>query len=273
MTPILESTIEPEQIRQLREGGRLIPFIGAGLSKNLGLPDWNELIKLLAADLNLAPREFDLKGDFLQLAEYYLLVKGDVSEFKKMMIRFLHPPDEAITGSRIYNNLVDLNFPIIYTTNFDDIIERAYSLKGVPYHSVSDMDDLVSSPKGVTQIIKIHGTYNNQSNIVLTESHFFDRLEYETAIDIKFKHDILGATIMFLGYSFRDINIRYRIYEMMKFKHQVRRAGLECPTAIFVDFRIGKIRRLVLQSRGIPVVELKNDNKGRRVAQFLELLR
>lgn len=270
---IIESTIPVERIRELREDGRLIPFIGAGLSKNLGLPNWEGLIRLLAEDLGLEAREFDLRGDFLQIAEYYLLVKGDIGAFKKMMHRFLHPADRDIQRSPIYNTLVDLNFPFIYTTNFDDIIERAYQLKGRPWHAISDMHHLLAPPRNVTQIVKIHGTYNDDSSIVLTESHFFNRLEFENAIDIKFKHDLLGHTFMFIGYSFRDINIRYRIYEMMKYKHQVQSAAVQIPTAIFVDFKIGQIRKKILAARGIPTVELNHDNKGKRVAEFLDLLR
>lgn len=273
LDPVRESSISIEEIKQLREQERLIPFIGAGLSKNLGLPNWEGLIRILADDLQLAPRDFDLKGDFLQIAEYYLLVKGNIDAFKKMMHKFLHPPDQSILDSPIYNTLVDLDFPFIYTTNFDDIIERAYQLKGVPYHAITDMEDLLNTDKDVNQVIKIHGTYNNDSNIVLTESHFFNRLEFENAIDIKFKHDLFGHTALFLGYSFRDINIRYRVYEMMKYRHQMRHSAKTLPAAIFVDFNIGRIRKKILASRGIPIVELRDDNKGHRVAQFLDMLR
>lgn len=270
---IVDTSITIGRIRDLLKGERLIPFIGAGLSKNLGLPNWEGLIQILADDLDLSPREFDIKGDFLQFAEYYILVKGSVEEFKQTMHRYLHPTDEAIIKSPIYNTLVELRFPIIYTTNFDDIIERAYRLKGIKYHSISDLPDLLSYPKRVPQIVKIHGTYNDDSGIVLTESHFFDRLEFENAIDIKFKHDLLANTMMFLGYSFRDLNIRYRIYEMMKFKQRAQADQPEAPTAIFVDFKIGRVRKKVLSARGIPYVELNHDNKGRRVAEFLDLLR
>lgn len=271
--PVYETTISIEEIRKLREQERLIPFIGAGLSKNLGLPNWEGLIRILAEDLNLSPNDFDLKGDFLQFAEYYLLEKGNIDSFKKMMHRFLHPADKEILDSPIYNTLVDLDFPFIYTTNFDDIIERAYQLKGVPYQAISDLEDLLSTDKDVNQVIKIHGTYNDDSNIVISESHFFNRLEFENAIDIKFKHDLFGHTALFMGYSFRDINIRYRIYEMIKYRHQMRHSKKSIPAAIFVDFNTGRIRKKILASRGIPVVELKDDYKGQRVAEFLDLLR
>jgi hypothetical protein len=61
---------------------------------------------------------------------------------------------------------------------------------------------------------------------------------------------------------------------MMKFKHQARRRDVKhLPSAIFVDFNIGEVRKKVLAARDIPTVELNADNKGKRVAEFLELLR
>jgi hypothetical protein len=240
---------------------------------NLGLPDWSELIGVLARELDLEPEDCYQTDDFLQVAEYYLLEKGDSGPLRNIMNRFLEPGEDAIRNSEIHETLVELNFPIIYTTNYDEIIESAYRLLGVPCHAISDMDDLMTAPNGVTQIVKIHGTYSKIGGIVLTESHYFSRLEFETAIDIKFKHDILSSTILFLGYSFRDINIRYRIYEMMKFKHQVRKSRAQQPTAVFTDFSVDKVRKRVLTNRGIPVVELKDDDKAKRVAEFLNALR
>lgn len=39
-------------LRDLRRDGRLIPFVGAGLSKPLGLPDWSTLIDFIAKQLD-----------------------------------------------------------------------------------------------------------------------------------------------------------------------------------------------------------------------------
>ena len=38
-------------LRELRREGRLIPFVGAGLSIPLGLPTWSSLLDIIAGQL------------------------------------------------------------------------------------------------------------------------------------------------------------------------------------------------------------------------------
>ena len=42
-----------QELREARERQRLVVFVGAGISKNSGLPSWNELIREFAVYLNL----------------------------------------------------------------------------------------------------------------------------------------------------------------------------------------------------------------------------
>ena len=52
---------------------KIIPFVGAGLSRNLGMPEWDELINRVAEDLDIDPDILKLQGDFLQIAEYHVI--------------------------------------------------------------------------------------------------------------------------------------------------------------------------------------------------------
>ena len=60
-----------DQLIKEYKKGKLILFVGAGVSANLGLPTWSELIGKLASDLDYDPDVFGTYGDFLALAEYY----------------------------------------------------------------------------------------------------------------------------------------------------------------------------------------------------------
>ncbi len=53
--------IPPELITAIARGNAVL-FVGAGLSKGAGLPDWNDLITLLANELGLLDRD---RGDHL----------------------------------------------------------------------------------------------------------------------------------------------------------------------------------------------------------------
>lgn len=54
---------------------RVIVFVGADVSMNLGIPSWKELICRMAMELDLEPETFQRYGDFLELAEYYEIKK------------------------------------------------------------------------------------------------------------------------------------------------------------------------------------------------------
>ena len=209
-------------LRELRSEGRLIPFVGAGLSIPLGLPSWSDLLTIIADQLHYDPDVFKLSGDYRQLAEYYVAIKGSIGPLRSEMDRHFNPSDESIRASRAHNALVNMKLPLIYTTNYDDIIERAFGLRNVPCHAISNIDDIVNAPADATQIVKFHGTFSDDSSLVLTESSYFDRLEFESAIDIKLRADILGRTLLFIGYSLNDINIRYMLYKLNKLRKRAR---------------------------------------------------
>ena len=65
-----------------------------------------------------------------------------------------------------------------------------------------------------TQIIKFHGDFDDDSSLVLTESSFFIALDFESPLDIKLRSDSLEKSLLFIGYSLSDINIRYMLYKL-----------------------------------------------------------
>jgi len=268
----MPSEVESAVLRGLREDGRLIPFIGAGLSMPLGLPSWSDLISIIGNQLGYDPEVFKLNGNSFQLAEYYVAIKGSIGPLRSEMDRLFNPTDDRIKSSRAHNALVEMRLPTIYTTNYDRIIERAFELKAAPYHTIASIDDIVASQSNATQIVKFHGSFDDDASLVLTESSYFERLEFESAIDIKLRADILGKTLLFLGYSLSDINIRYMIYKLHKLRLQVRREGKRYPSAYLTTFGSGEIQRLLLARWDVSIVELDPVNKADSVDAFLESL-
>jgi hypothetical protein len=243
------------------------------LSAPLGLPTWDALIGIIAEQLGYDPTVFKLSGNSYQLAEYYVAVKGSIGPLRSEMDRLFNPSDEAIKASRSHTALVNMGLPVIYTTNYDRIIERAYTLKDVACHPVASIDDISTAPADATQIVKFHGTFDDDASLVLTESSYFERLEFESAIDIKLRADMLGRCLLFLGYSLTDINIRYMLYKLHKLRHRVRHDNTHAlPSAYLTTFGAGEVQRALLSQWDVSFIELDPINKADSMAEFLESL-
>ncbi len=269
---MMSTTPEHAALRDVRRSGHLIPFIGAGLSVPLGLPSWSHLLDIIAGQLGYDPRVFKLTGDNYQLAEYYVAVKGSIGPLRSEMDRLFNPTDDSIRASRAHNALVDMDVPVIYTTNYDRIIERAFALREKPCHTITSIDDMGTVPADATQIIKFHGTFDDDASLVLTESSYFDRLQFESAIDIKLRADMLGKCLLFIGYSLSDINIRYMLYKLHKLRTQLRRDAHRTPSAYLATFSAGEVQRTLLAQWDVSVIELDPLDMADSTAAFLESL-
>lgn len=259
-------------LRELRREGKLIPFVGAGLSIPLGLPPWDELLDIIAKQLDYAPEVFKVSGNNLQLAEYYVAMKGSIGPLRSEMDRQFNPADEAIRCSATHQALIDMALPLIYTTNYDRIIERAFELREVPCYTIANIDDIAAAPPRATHVVKFHGTFSDDASLVLTESSYFDRLEFESAMDIKLRADILGKSLMFIGYSLNDINIRYMLYKLHKLRDRVKRDVSRLPIAYLVTFGASDVQRTLLAQWDVTVVDLDPVKKTQSMGEFLGAL-
>jgi hypothetical protein len=50
---------------------------------------------------------------------------------------------------------------------------------------------------------------------VLTETDFLNRLSFDSPLDIKLHADALGRTVLFIGYSMTDPNIRLLLHSKL----------------------------------------------------------
>ena len=155
---------------------RVILFVGAGISATLGLPTWDDLVSKMGDDLGYDSDLFKQYGDNLILAEYYSIVKGRIGELRSWMDENWKISKAKIKESKIYETIAKLEFPLVYTTNYDHCLEKAFDTFNRKYKRVVDVDDLVGLDTNTTQIIKFHGDTISDESIVLTESSYFQRL-------------------------------------------------------------------------------------------------
>lgn len=264
---MIESLVEKIRERQV------ILFVGAGVSANLQVSTYSQMMAQAAKDLGFEPEEFMAHGDYLQLAEYYVLQRK-IGPMRSWMDRAWHNQSVDITKSEIHRAIVDLDVPIIYTFNYDRWLETAYdTFRGKDsYVKIVNVRDLTRICDGKTQIVKFHGDLDDDESIVLTESSVYERFEFESPLDLKLRSDTLAKSLLFIGYSMSDHNIRYLIWKLHRLWEASEWSDARPPSYLFLT-RSNPVLERVLESRGIECITSDTEDPGEGLRKFLCELR
>jgi hypothetical protein len=194
---------------------RAVLFVGAGVSMAVGLPSWQTLIDHLLDELKLDRDVIEGMHDgYPMLAEYYRLKQGGIGPLRSWLDRNWKVAVDQVAASQLHKLIVELDFPVIYTTNYDRNLETAFEIHGKPYAKISNAREIAGARQHVTHIIKYHGDFDDDSSLVLTETDFLNRLSFDSPLDIRFRADALTRTILFIGYSMSDPNIRLLLHRI-----------------------------------------------------------
>lgn len=249
-----------------------ILFVGAGVSRQLGLPSWGELIAEMANQLEYDPLVFERQGSgYLELAEFYKIKKISMGSLRSWMDRTWHANETLVDKCQIYRSIVGLKCPLIYTTNYDRWLEIAFARNNKEFVKIANVGDFTKMKDGVTQIVKLHGDLDDENSLVLTETSYFERLAFESPLDIKLRSDTLGKSILFIGYSLSDINIRYLLYKLHRLWSESEYAAVRPKSYIFLT-RPNPIQEAILEQRGITPVVSEVDDEGTGLTMFVETL-
>ncbi|MEO8594755.1 MAG: SIR2 family protein [Candidatus Solibacter sp.] len=238
--------------------GTLIPFLGAGVplySRNPRLTPWyqkdqgrevishlptaGELADYLAVRTNLPQTE---RGELTKMAQYYEAVLGPAPLRKRLREIFSY--NQAPTP--IHEFLASTPTPIlIVTTNYDDLMERAFTALGKPFDVVAHVttyekvlwyphgeppkeilaDDLLIDLDKVSVIYKMHGAIDRRQNYVgsyvITEDdyvEFLTRMTRRSVIPPIFAEPFQTRPFLFLGYGLYDWNLRVILNRIQEFR-------------------------------------------------------
>jgi hypothetical protein len=196
---------------------RVILFAGAGISMSVGLPSWDELLAQIGLELDIDPRALlgpDL--NYHTLAEYYRIKRGSIGPLRSWMDRHWSVGEKQVAQSEVHRIIVELDFPIIYTTNYDRNIEVAFLAHDKPFVKISNASDITKIRENETQIVKFHGDFDEDASLVFAETDYLERLAFNSPLDVKFRADAMASTVLFVGYSMSDLNIRLLLYRIWK---------------------------------------------------------
>lgn len=206
------------------------PPIGAGLSQKL----------TASCDLSGKLRKEDM-SNLQRVALAY-----QITRTRHLLVEAVS--EEVQVGKRpspMLRALAELDFPLVITTNYDQLFESA--LRGadkVPRVAVYQPDGQVATkdyrePKVENPVVfKIHGDIEDPETIVITDEDYIqfvlrmsDKEPYDP-VPLTLKYYLTGWTTLFVGYSLLDYNLRL-LFKTLRWR--VDSANL--PEMYSVDYR------------------------------------
>lgn len=238
--------------------GRVIPFVGAGFSKNadipmgLSMPDWNELGKLAANEIP----DYEYDNNAIDALSYYedLYSRAKLVE---LLMKELHFGE--IQPGDTYKAFCDLFTGTICTTNFDSLLEDSMTLLQRPIPVVVTEDRLTVGSNNESKIVKLHGDFNHPDKMVITEHDYDVYLEQNPIFATYVANLFITNTMLLIGYSLDDNDFR-GIWQIINSRLGNMAQPAYCITVGASPEKIAKYKR-----RNIRVINLEGEPQKYRI--------
>ncbi len=255
-----------DTLTKIKQRKRLVLFIGSGISMNSGLPSWNDLMKQileLCNDVyNQAKKELTkvivptqaTKRALAILEEYKVQVENAEKEIDvhpiwtvtvlKEQLKFLQ--DNGVYDTKVafheqvlqqflskdphkyHDSIVNSDYPILLTSNYDDLLQKAAKKLGKKEYQYSAFD--ITQPEKIANkiyhnepfIFHVHGKVKANetiefNDIVLTKNDYQRIRKDKPAIGQLIRTIFLNYSVLFVGYGANDPHINDVVEEMSYF--------------------------------------------------------
>ena len=180
-------------------------FAGAGLSIPAGFVNWKNLLREIAAELNL---DIDKEDDLIAIAQYHFNEKGNNRhKLNQLLIEEFTQGTSVTTNHKI---LASLPIQTYWTTNYDKLIEKAIEEEGkTPDTKIRQEDLSTNIPKRDVVVYKMHGDVSMPDQAILTKDDYEGYNEKRPLYTTALQGDLVAKTFLFVGFSFDDPNLEY----------------------------------------------------------------
>lgn len=284
--------------REKAENNKLIIFVGSGVSLNVdGMPSWYSLIQKMAQTINYSKcstckNSKDGCSDFCLLKEYY-----STDEFLKIP-QYVYNKSKDLYNKILKENIKDVSVdaplseaifdinPVhIITTNYDTLLESSKNEFCEQYQVIVHDKDLLKAEKS-KYIIKMHGDINDLDTIILKEEDYLNYSQEHILLELFVKSLLVDHTILFLGYSLNDYNIKLIIswLNYMRSQNNALSSGQKVGYIVLDEYEISDTQISYFAGNNIGVINIYEmptinniptslaKEKGKRLYSFLKVL-
>lgn len=276
--------------------GRLLVFLGAGLSfgaarlygrarfdydhpeqwwpdaprlipddDGLPLPSWPWLVSRMYEEMlrvgeteseRRALVEFFREEGALDCAQLFRQTIGEANYREFLIRQFDAGAHDFIQPTPSHEALVELSLPLLFTTNYDELIEAAYLRASQPIRVSIDEAQFRArrAAGGPPHLVKLHGSIDQPQSIVLTRSDYARaRIDRQEMLGF-LRTEMAESGFLFLGFSLSDPNFN-AIHDDLR---QVY--GMNLPASFSVQGRRNTVKERYLRSLDVNTVWLDGWN-------------
>jgi len=191
--------------------GKASVIVGAGFSlnsiknntSNNVFPDWKKLGDIFYEKIhNKKPANQEHYLNVLKLAEE-IEAMWDRPTLDQLLIDSI--PDKSFRPSKLHQQLLELPWNDVFTTNYDTLLERAsYEIKGYEYSIIKNKADFYHSKS--KKIIKLHGSFPSHKPFIITEEDYREYPKKFAPFVNSIQQALLEDTVCLIGFSGDDPN-------------------------------------------------------------------
>lgn len=277
----------PQRILEAAEKRLLIPFIGAGFSKQVSsddFPTWSDLLTELGYEA--------IQAGYIKRAEY-LELKKLIKEGKHLLVaeelKTRLPRDFYLSSlqkrysrsfksetSEAHKQLISLNPRMLITTNYDHLIEDSYASiigRNLTVMKYTEADyvqrRLQEHSDSRPFLFKIHGDIEDAANIVLSETDYrrllYDSHGYKSILSSLFLHYV----VVFIGFALNDPEL---VQTLQQIRHALKEGNQPdyalCESGSFSEIEARRFRN----DFGVEILSYPAGKNHEGIVKFLRML-
>ena len=281
MTEMIKKPVPDSILPYLNEiaerlwSGHAAVMVGAGFSKNANpaFPNWSQLGDLFYEKIHSRKPDNEIKEiKYLSVLKLADEVQADRGRPALDQILRNAIPDLDYEPSPLHEQLLNLRWSDVFTTNYDTLLERARdAVISQRYDVIVNKEDLTYSQK--PRIIKLHGSFPSDRPFVVTEEDYRRYPEDFAPFVNTVRQSLLENTLCLVGFSGDDPNF-------VEWIGWIRdKLGVKNVPKIYLIglFNLSNAEKKLLEQRNIVLVEMAeytdiSGNHYKAMERFLEYL-
>jgi len=241
----------PRSLIEQIKTGNVVLFLGAGASYGAIHPE-NKSIPLGNALSDMIVDEFltnDYKGEALQIVSELAISECNLYDIQQ----FIYEVFEPFQPNPTHNKIPNFIWKAIVTVNYDFIVERAYEGKKTSQNLAKFIKngerhrDKVKSKKDLP-FYKIHGCISDISDIhtplILTPNQYITHKKNRDRLFTRLEELAGEYSFLFIGFSFRDPDIREILIELEQLKDGKPRSYMVGPNIKETEARLWEGKKI-----------------------------